>query len=393
MKRRLAVLIALMGLCLILSSCGIIRIGGDRANTSENTTNEAQNDTPVVTDDTVTSEPEQDSKEDTTDVDPELAKAVDSVIEATFTEDSIEDKVVTIYNDEVDNRTKYYSNSDILKAMAKDSTLGILVKSDNISTEAFDKQSKSEYNVAVKNEMGDTSNLKFIKVDDDWKLDISSMIASAYIAAPRDITIKLNGVEVTKDLIENKAEQDIYKIPNVLNGITAIVEYDTGLGSEFSKEIAIGTEKPVNVRYELSDEDLSTILPMVEELWKSVKQAAINGDTASMQKSLADDAQVSVDALMTAFNADEYDTSLMSFIKRSDDKAIAAENVCYLSGENTYMLNLLGKFNMANFSGFGAKTPTSYCWVEVENTDNGLKIRQASEDVWLKRVNAYSNDM
>ena len=391
-----ALLIIILCVCTVLSSCGTIgksiKKSDNKADKADTVQDDQIDKNNINTDSDKKLDSDEAGKKDES-VDAELSDVVDSLIYATINDEDISDLIVVTNNDELDTRTKYYTDSDVIRAMAKDDRLSILVKSDEISVYKFDKQSKIEYNVQVKNEMGDTSILNFTKIDGNWKLDIECMLTYAYIAVPRDVNIKLNGIEVDKSLIESKSEQDIYRIPNVLSGITALVEYETGLSDSYAKEIAVGVEKPTKVRYELSESDLEKILPAVEELWNNIKEAARNNDTATIQNSLADDAQVSVDALMTAFNEDEYDTSLMSFIKRSDDEAIAAENVCYLSGENTYMLNLLGKFNMANFSGFGAKTPTSYCWVEVENTDSGLKIRQASEDVWLKRVNAYSNDM
>lgn len=331
---------------------------------------------------------------DSLDLPEDVKKAVTNVLDATCnSSDNLLDMTVDYLGDgEINTKPKFYTSETILKGMAKNGNLDILVDSDTLSVNTVEKLSKNEYRIEVINELGDTGGLHFVNINDGWFLDIHNLIGEATLIVPSDVPFTVNGVAVPTEYIISKDSSSTYKFDTVITGAKSLAKYDTGLESgEYEIEFIGGLEDPITLRYELSVDELQPILDELVPFWNNLKQAAIKQDGVAISDMLTDDSKITVDTILTNLGKDSnYGAEAIEFTKRTDSEAQNATNVCYLSGKDRVILNLASEFSVPEWT-LGPTTAQSYCWIEVELSDTGLKLNDASSDVWLSDINPLSD--
>ena len=321
----------------------------------------------------------------------ELENDVKNIIDIAYNSSDIINYTVDYDEFGIDSTEKYYTSENILEGMAKDSNLSLLVKSEEIKIKEAEKLSKSEYKVSIENELGDTGSLHFIKDEGGWFLNINSIIGQSKLLLPSDIDVELNGKVLSKDLITNKDSSSTYIVDNTIKNAKSLIKYDTVIYGEYQKQFISGLEDLVPLRYELTYDQVEGITNKLPELWNTLQQLALSNDTIGIANYLTDDSILTVDRVISGLGeSDNYGAKAVKFVKRSDEKAESADNVCYLSSNGKVILNLVGYIDMPNWVG-GAVEASDYCWIELDVTGENLKVFDASDDVWLSEINPYSS--
>lgn len=388
--RKLLALLLIMTMILSLSACGNKKqTNDDKIQAPVNET--VQNNDDKQVEDANNSEENSDSTVDEPQMPTELVDKINEIIEITANGGDITEYVADVV-DEEKVESKYYDSELIMSAMNKNTIFEIFTKSDTVNIENSTKISKNEWEVEISNEMGNKGAVRFVKIDGVWMLNIHQLMSIANVEVPLNVSIKLNGQDVPREYIIKSDKHDTYNIPGVLDKVTNILEYDTGMSESYSKEFIAGSAKPVTMVYELTQSDLDTLLPKVEELWVKVRDAAANDDAVTIQELLTNDSLLDANSIATGMK-DNSDRELMSFSKRTDTEAQKAENVCYMTSANRYRLNLVGKLSCIAPGLENVVAPTDFNFIEVEiQSDGSLKIQDASDSVWLREVNPYSKD-
>lgn len=399
MKKLLA-----LSLCLVivfsLTGCGALNTIKDIQDAVEKVEKD-EVDTPVVSDPIESETPveqetptqtEQPTQQETpkNSIEEEMQTVVDIFLKANINGVGLMD-LVGIFNSDYElvEHVKYYNDSLLCKAMVKDSVFGNISKANTLTVDSVETLSRGVYSVAVKNDLGSDFNLNVIKVDGNYLIDISRLFISSNVKITAGAEAYLNGVKLSEDnfnQLDNYGGR-IYTIPYLLAHIENTMTYATNYSESLNRGFIVDkvVEDAVDLRYHLTAEDLTSILPKTAELWTALHTAAKDKNTTGVSALLTDDSPLLVNTLVEGHQVNRLKLTVKQFEQRP-------ESTCYLVSANRIALNLRSVF-IGEYS-FGTYTPSEFNWVVIDIQEDGsYKIYDASTNVWINgEINAFSDD-
>lgn len=300
---------------------------------------------------------------------------------------------IGIFNSDYEyvEHTRYYDDALLCKAMMKDNVFTNIAKASELTVLDVEAVSRGIYKVSVKNDLGNEFELVVHKHNDSYIIDASRLFLPAKLALPKGIEPYLNGVLLSESEIVGYGSYGNcrYDIPYVLAHIENKMEYETGFSEPFSKTFIVDSvlsdEERIDLRYNISSEDLKVILPKVSELWTALHTAAMNKDTAGISALLTEDSPLLVNTIIDGHKASAAKLTVKQFDVRSDVPSI-------INSKDIIALNLRGVF-IGEYA-FGTHTPSEFNWVVIHIQEDGsYKIHDASTNVWIDGdINAFSDD-
>lgn len=397
MKKLLA-----LSLCLVivfsLAGCGALNTIKDIQDAVEKVEQD-EVDTPVVSDpiesetpvDKETPTQTEPSKETpATTIEEEMQTVVDAFLKANIDGAGLMN-LVGIFNSDYElvEHVKYYNDSLLCKAMVKDSVFGNISKANSLTVGSVETLSRGVYSVSIKNDLGSEFDLNIIKVDSNYLIDISRLFISSNVKITTGVEAYLNGVKLSEDNF-NKLDNyggRIYTIPYLLAHIENTMTYETNYSESLNRGFIVDkvVEDAVDMRYYLTNEDLTTVLPKTAELWTALHAVAKEKDTTGVSALLTDDSPLLVNTLVDGHQVNRLKLTVKQFEQRP-------ESNCYLVTKNRIALNLRSIF-IGEYS-FGTYTPSEFNWVVIDIQEDGsYKIYDASTNVWINgEINAFSDD-
>ena len=394
MKKLLA-----LSLCLVLvfsmTGCSAIRAVKDikdAVNQGGSVSESPSVSTPDVTPSVKEEQPKEETPAPTSSIEEEMQGIVNALLKANMDAEGLLD-LVGIFNTDYEyvEHIKYYDDALLCKAMVKDSTFGNISKANSLTVQGVETLSRGVYAVELKNDLGSDFQLRVIKVDDSYLVDISRLFVSAAIKVTDGVEPYLNGVSLSKEHFEKMGTYGdrVYVIPYLLGHIENTMQYETGYSESvnrgFIADKTISVEDAVDLRYYLTTVDLTPILSKTAELWTSLHAVAKEKDSTGVSALLTDDSPLQVSTIVDGHQVTRLKLAVKQFEQRPESK-------CYMISKTRMALNLRSVF-IGEYS-FGTYTPSEFNWVVIDIQEDGsYKIYDASTNVWIDgEINAYSDD-
>lgn len=267
----------------------------------------------------------------------------------------------------------------IVEAMKQDEKLKPLVISDELSLVGYEKQAKDECLFTFVSEMGSNVSLTYVRVaDDEWKIDIDSLLTTGSFRVPSDVVVKINGTSVPSSEYNSGTE---IKIEGLLKNVPTTLTYETGLYKDFESTFVLsGSSGTQDARYVLGDDDVGAILPQIESMWRSFQSMVVSGAPENHWGLFYPDTRVTANMIISGWQASSVtpveELVLQGFELNRSDGIISA----YMESKEVISLNLTGSF--LKVQGL-SDVKTINNWIKIVKEDNQIKLYDCSAEVWL----------